>query len=174
MCYETLNSCSCSPNALSQCTIPTDSRSKALALSMSIPHAWGWLNVVPSKSLGLHFHDWKYMYKLSLQYWQGVGMIEEDSPCSVCQAMTDPYGDHQVGCGGNGDKIHRHNSLKNVLFFGCMVCSSRSQERNAVTDPWIQQLTSTCTSQPGKGANWQLLMSHSFLRCSSVLSRVLL
>lgn len=35
----------------------SDSRSKASALSTAIPHAGDWLNVVPSKALGLHlFH----------------------------------------------------------------------------------------------------------------------
>ena len=26
--------------------------------------------------------------------------------CPVCQAMIDPFGGHQVGCGGDGDRIH--------------------------------------------------------------------
>ena len=34
-----------------------DSRSKALTLSCSIPHAGDWLNVVPSSALGLHLFD---------------------------------------------------------------------------------------------------------------------
>ena len=27
-----------------------------------------------------------------------------------------PWGDHQVGCGGNGDRIHRHDSVRDALF----------------------------------------------------------
>ena len=27
-----------------------------------------------------------------------------------------PLGDHQVGCGGNGDRIHRHDSIRDALF----------------------------------------------------------
>ena len=30
--------------------------------------------------------------------------------------ISDPYGDHQVGCGGNGDRIHRHDSIRDALF----------------------------------------------------------
>ena len=31
-------------------------------------------------------------------------------------AAADPYGDHQVGCGGNCDRILCHNALRDVLF----------------------------------------------------------
>ena len=30
--------------------------------------------------------------------------------------MADRFGDHQVGCGGNGDRIARHNVIRDVLF----------------------------------------------------------
>ena len=36
--------------------------------------------------------------------------------CLVCQSPTNLYGDHQVGCGGNGDRIHWHNSLRDALY----------------------------------------------------------
>ena len=29
---------------------------------------------------------------------------------------SDIYGDHQIGCGGNGDRIHRHDSIRDALF----------------------------------------------------------
>ena len=34
----------------------------------------------------------------------------------VCHTVADPYGDHHVGCGGNGDRIARHNSLRDAIF----------------------------------------------------------
>ena len=43
-------------------------------------------------------------------------MTEEETRCPICQAAADPFGDHQVGCGGNGDCIHRHDSLRDALF----------------------------------------------------------
>ena len=33
-----------------------------------------------------------------------------------CGLFADMIGDHQVGCGGNGDRISRHNNIKDVLF----------------------------------------------------------
>ena len=35
---------------------------------------------------------------------------------NVCQVTADAYGDHQVGCGGNGDRIHRHDSIHVAVF----------------------------------------------------------
>ena len=37
-------------------------------------------------------------------------------PCPECSANADPFGDHQVGCGGNGDRISRHNAVRDVIF----------------------------------------------------------
>ena len=35
---------------------------------------------------------------------------------SVAHGTADIYGDHQVGCGGNGDRIFCYNSIQNVVF----------------------------------------------------------
>ena len=43
-------------------------------------------------------------------------MVEEGVQCSVCQSVANPLGIHQVGCGGNGGRIHRHNSVRDALF----------------------------------------------------------
>ena len=91
-----------------------DTRSKALALSSAIQHAGDWLNVVPSAALGLHLQDREF--RLCLQYWLGLWMSEDGTKCPVCYANADPFGDHQVGCGGNGDRIYQHDSLRDALF----------------------------------------------------------
>ena len=36
----------------------------------------------------------------------------------MCNSLVDPFGDHQVGCGGNGDRIHRHDSLQQLTVVG--------------------------------------------------------
>ena len=43
-------------------------------------------------------------------------MQEEGSRCSVCHVITDGFRDHHVSCGGNGNHIHRRDSLRDVLF----------------------------------------------------------
>jgi hypothetical protein len=92
----------------------TSPRSKALLLSSSIPHSGDWLKVIPSPSLGLHMQDLEF--RLCLRYWLGVQIFPDDSTCSICQSVCDSFGDHHVGCGGNGDRILRHNALRDILF----------------------------------------------------------
>ena len=33
-----------------------------------------------------------------------------------CHATADEFGEHQVGCGGNGDRITCHNAVRDVLY----------------------------------------------------------
>ena len=93
-----------------------DARSCALARSTAIPHAGDWLNVIPSPSLGLHLHDREF--RACLKYWLGMRMSDRGLRCPFCKVerVADPMGDHQVGCGGNGDRIHRHDSIRDALF----------------------------------------------------------
>ena len=80
-----------------------DTRCRALALSSGLSHAGDWLNVVPSASLGLHLHD--RGFRCCLRYWLGVPLHSSAYSCPECRGMADRFGDHQVGCGGNGDRI---------------------------------------------------------------------
>ena len=95
------------------CRAP-DTRSKALALSSAIRYAGDCLNVVPSRALGLHLRDQEF--PLCLQYWLGLTISAGVTLCPICQVATDPFGDHQVGCGGNGDRVLRHDSIRNAVF----------------------------------------------------------
>ena len=55
-------------------------------------------------------------FRLCLQCWLGLPMFEEGTRCLVCKSLADPFGDHHVGCGGNGDCIHHHNSIRDAIF----------------------------------------------------------
>ena len=91
-----------------------DASSRALALSFSIPHAGDWLNVVPSTALGLHLLDREF--RLCLRYWLRLQMFPVGAHCPVYHSAADPHGDHHVGCGGNGDRILRHNSVRDAIY----------------------------------------------------------
>ena len=45
-------------------------------------------------------------------------MVDDVSSCFACgkSAAADPFGDHQVRCGDNGDRIHRHDAIRDALF----------------------------------------------------------
>ena len=42
--------------------------------------------------------------------------VEDGALCPICQRVADALGDHHVGCGGNGDRILRHDSIRDALF----------------------------------------------------------
>ena len=103
-----------------------DSHSLALAHSCALPHAGDWLNAVHSSPLGLIDRE----FRVCLQYWLGVPIFEEGVRCGVCLSTADSFGDHQVGCGGNGDRILRHNSIRDAIFNSA--CSAALAEQRKV------------------------------------------
>ena len=88
-------------------------RSRALLLSTSISHAGGWLSVIPSSNLGLHFLDSEF--RLCLRYWLGFPLSSGSVACPVCSRPFDPFGDHSLACGGNNDRILRHNAIRDII-----------------------------------------------------------
>ena len=91
-----------------------DTRFSALAFSTALPHAGDWLNSIPSISLGLHLHDSEF--RVCLCYWLGLRIQGENLLCPVCSLPSDEFGDHGIGCGGNRDRIQRHDAVRDVLF----------------------------------------------------------
>ena len=70
--------------------------------------------MIPSAHLGLHLH--KREFHCCLRYWLGVPLHNNSYPCPECRSTADSFGDHQVGCGGNWDRISRHNAIRDVIF----------------------------------------------------------
>ena len=95
-------------------SISQDPRSRALLLSTSIPHAGDWLSALPAPNLGLHLLDSEF--RLCLRYWLGIQIASDTSTCPVCSRLADPFGDHALACGGNNDRVTRHNAIRDVLF----------------------------------------------------------
>ena len=77
--------------------------------------------MVPTSALGLHLLDCEF--RPCLQYWLGLSIFTEGGRCPVCQVLADPFGDHHVGCGGNGDGIHRHNSIRDAIFLAAQTAA---------------------------------------------------
>ena len=124
-------------------------RARALVLSSGLPHARNWFNVVPSTPLGLHLTDCEF--RCFLRYWHGIPLHSNSYPCPECGGSADPFGDHQIGCGGNGDRISHHNAIRDVLFNAAqsaalaptreapgLVLSSLSRPANVLLLNWSQ------------------------------------
>ena len=98
-------------DALYQCLLSTanTTRSCALSLSCGLQHAGAWFNVVPLSPMGLHFQDKEF--RSCLRHWLGVPLHSSSYPCPECEGIADVFWDHQVGCGGNGDRIACHSAV---------------------------------------------------------------
>ena len=77
--------------------------------------------MIPSPALGLHFLD--HEFRCCLRYWLGLQLSSSEYDCPGCSKVCDPYGDHAVSCGGNGDRIMRHNSLREFLFLAAQAAA---------------------------------------------------
>ena len=88
-------------------------REQARMASLSLPHAGDWLNTTPILSLGLHLRSSEFIP--AARYRLGVPVYESDSPCIACQRHNDKLGDHALHCGHTGERISRHNHLRDAL-----------------------------------------------------------
>ena len=89
-------------------------REIARMASLGLPHAGNWLSVVPLSALGLHLRSNEFLPLL--KYRLGIPIYRSEGPCPACKLPSDSMGDHALGCAKTGDRIARHNMLRDVLF----------------------------------------------------------
>lgn len=91
-------------------------RNKARLLSLKLPFNGDWLKCIPIKSLGLTMSP--VQFRLALQYRMGQPIFDSTTKnCPSCPSgKLDSFGDHAVQCAGEGDRINRHNILRNTVF----------------------------------------------------------
>ena len=92
----------------------TVKRDKARLASLGLPHAGDWLNVIPSPVLGLHVRPQEFRY--SVLYRLGAPIFTTDGACPACKKDSDKFGDHALVCGSHGERIARHNQLRDAIY----------------------------------------------------------
>ena len=90
-----------------------DVREMARLLSVGLPHAGDWLNVIPSPTLGLHMKSGEFV--ISVKYRLGVPVYTTAGQCPACLHHSDALGDHAISCGYQGERIARNDSLRDAL-----------------------------------------------------------
>ena len=67
-----------------------------------------WLNVVPSKALGLHLRKGEFIF--AVRYRPGLPVFTSAGECPMprCKGNSDVYGDHAITCAINGECISKH------------------------------------------------------------------
>ena len=91
-----------------------DLRERARLASLALPHAGDWLNVAPLVALGLHLRPPEFI--LSVKYRLGLQVFDRAGPCPACLRPSDCLGDHAMCCGTGGERIARHNHLRDAVF----------------------------------------------------------
>ena len=82
--------------------------------SLGLPHAGSWLSVVPMPALGLHLRASEFIPVV--KYRLGIPVYTRNGTCPACSLPSDKMGDHSLGCRNTGDRIARHNMLRDVIF----------------------------------------------------------
>ena len=89
-------------------------RDIARLASLGIAHSGEWVNTVPSPSLGLHLRSAEF--SVSVRYRLGCAVFPTSGQCPACHLHSDKEGHHAISCGSQGERIARHNHLRDALF----------------------------------------------------------
>ena len=94
-------------------------RDKTRLASLSLAHSGDWLNVVPSVSLGLQLRPAEF--RVAVLYRLGMPIFQMEGPCvGRGTSFSDKYGDHAISCACQGERISRHNHLRDALYNAAM------------------------------------------------------
>ena len=93
---------------------------KARLLSCGMPHANAWIRALPFGSNKLSCLEWQ----ICMKRWLGIAIFENDFLCPVCEKQVmDVFGHHAVVCDCSGDRIKRHNAIRDCFFDACVAAA---------------------------------------------------
>ena len=99
---------------LQDITAEAGQREAARLRCLGNAHAGIWMTVCPSPSLGLNLRGKEFT--MVLKYRLGCPVYSTEAPCPACKQPSDVMGDHALGCGSAGERIMRHNLMRDVLY----------------------------------------------------------
>ena len=88
-------------------------REVARMASLSLPQAGAWLNCPPLPALGLHLRGSEFV--VAVKFRLGMPVYDTAGQCPACGRHSDILGDHGMVCGTGGERISRHNALRDAL-----------------------------------------------------------
>ena len=80
--------------------------------SLGLPYAGAFLEAVPIPALGLYLQPSEFV--LSVRYRLGCPVYDRTGPCPACQRHSDALGADAMSCGHQGERISRHNALRDT------------------------------------------------------------
>jgi len=93
----------------------SDPRETQRLSRLDSPHANAWLSARPSTMDGTDCVLPPRNYRISVARLLGQP-VSSSVPCPLCEQIIDPLGDHSLCCKKSGDRITRHNRLRNLVF----------------------------------------------------------
>ena len=95
-----------------------DSASKANALSYTLPHACDYLSAPPLQNLSLTMSSQEFTIAICRQL--RLPLYDAVSVCPSCKnTLLDTFGDPSIVCSASGDRIWRHNAVRDQVFHTC-------------------------------------------------------
>ena len=95
-----------------------DIAARANVHSYSLPHACSYLSAPPMPNLGLELSSHEFVEALCRQL--RVPIFSSVSLCPACNsALLDTFGDHSLVFASSGDRILRHNAVRDLLYETC-------------------------------------------------------
>ena len=92
---------------------PTLPRHRRLHLeACRVPGARAWLTANPSC---VDSHVPSPLFRVALQRRLRMALWDHDSAYSMCGEVLDRWGDHALSCCGGGDRVLRHNAIRDVV-----------------------------------------------------------
>ena len=79
------------------------------------PHACGFITAVPSDEDGKDCVLPPRHFRTAVAYRLGLPVLNEETPCPLCEQPINIFGDHATCCTKSGDLIIRHNALRNLI-----------------------------------------------------------
>ena len=100
--------------------VESNSLNKARLLACSMPHANAWIRALPSQQNKFSCLEWS----ICMKRWLGMPIFNQDHLCSACHMHSmDVFGNHASVCPTKGDRIRRHNVLRDIIYDFCSIAS---------------------------------------------------
>lgn len=110
-------------------------RDKARIRALCLKGAGAWLHTVPNKAMGLHLYPQELATQLRLTL--GLPIFHTAGLCPAgCGLQSDIFGVHAIQCSYRGERIHRHNQLRDIFYHTASDALLRPtrEERNLLPD----------------------------------------
>ena len=71
------------------------------------------------------------LYRVALRRRLRVPVFSQEGPCPCCGEPLDIWGDHCLSCCCAGDRVVRHNDVRNVVYQECRAAGLRTEKEKA-------------------------------------------